>query len=190
MFFGSRYVTLSCGHVNLAWFVHISLSFSYPLWNFKRETCYIFAVFKIPKSCSRFFCQFLKLVQFFFASVPETCSCFKCQQPKRENNKKTSFLHCVLLPLSFRCLSGPFFPSTRRNFDLPSVCWQQCVPFNARNRKQKSYHICHFFAFTSFTLIWVRSTQLPNTRMNNVFWRIWMWETGERSDGCCWLFLR
>ena len=126
----------------------------------------------------------------FFASVPETCSCFKCQQPKRENNKKTSFLHCVLLPLSFRCLSGPFFPSTRRNFDLPSVCWQQCVPFNARNRKQKSYHICHFFAFTSFTLIWVRSTQLPNTRMNNVFWRIWVWETGERSDGCCWLFLR
>ena len=136
-----------------------------------------------------------------FLPVLETCPIFlrQCQKPAPALNasnpnvkttKKTSFLHCVLLPLSFRCLSGPFFPSTRRNFDLPSVCWQQCVPFNARNRKQKSYHICHFFAFTSFTLIWVRSTQLPNTRMNNVFWRIWMWETGERSDGCCWLFLR
>ena len=56
-----------------------------------------------------------------------------------KQQKKTSFLHCVLLPLSFRCLSGPFFPSHAET----SIC--QCQKQETKILPHLSFFRVHIF---------------------------------------------
>ena len=149
MFFGSRYVTLSCGHVNLAWYCAYFTVFFVPLWDFKRETCYIFAVFKIPKSCSRFFCQFLKLVQFFLRQCQKPAPALNASNPNVKTTKKQVFFTVCSCLSAFGVWADHFSIHTQKlrfaKCVLTAMCAFQCQKQETKFLPHLSFFRVHIF---------------------------------------------
>lgn len=86
----------------------------------------------------------------FFASVPETCSCFKCQQPKRENNKKNKFSSLCALASQLSVFERTIFSIHTQKLRfakcvLTAMCAFQCQKQETKILPHLSFFRVHIF---------------------------------------------
>ena len=129
--------------------VHISLSFSYPyeISSVKLAISLPFSKFQNPVPV--FFASSWNLSN-FFASVPETCSCFKCQQPKRENNKKNKFSSLCALASQLSVFERTIFSIHTQKLRfakcvLTAMCAFQCQKQETKFLPHLSFFRVHIF---------------------------------------------
>ena len=128
--------------------VHISLSFSYPyeISSVKLAISLPFSKFQNPVPV---FASSWNLSN-FFASVPETCSCFKCQQPKRENNKKNKFSSLCALASQLSVFERTIFSIHTQKLRfakcvLTAMCAFQCQKQETKFLPHLSFFRVHIF---------------------------------------------